>query len=470
MEIQAFYPDSGIGGCCGPQFVVYDQNSGINPPLVGNGGNPSAGLATNVEFDVRFDPSSVAITNSTSTNWPTIEVGTRGNDPAFGQHDFGTFTIAATETNWVHEVIPIAPNSIWTNIPDIYFKYYSTAINGFVTLFIDNIKFTTAAVPIVPPVMTIQKATPGLRVFAGSAGQYDRAQLVSVDTNQSWVDGTYPVTYSFTVSEYADNPPVNEIHVFLTPLNFDAGQAVNQFTDYSSASNNIRLQIVGGASGSSTVAYNLAWKTNLINSNPTNVLFTATNSTPVGTWAITFSNATDGSVTAPGSAPVPFSLPPDVSMQFTNPLVAFFGVQPNSTAAIGQYVTFTKIQTTGVAGVPINADFTGGVLDTNILGLYAAAMPSSLVPVSPADAWWVAWTYPDYGAMPVTKPDLTSTVPWKTPLYYTGYNTNSIFQSKMGSQTWVLLPPNAAPTVDGTSNGVPSPNAFFRVQNVAPVQ
>src|SRR5882672_3417511 len=27
MFITAFYPDSGIGGCCGPQFVVYNQNS-----------------------------------------------------------------------------------------------------------------------------------------------------------------------------------------------------------------------------------------------------------------------------------------------------------------------------------------------------------------------------------------------------------------------------------------------------------
>src|ERR1041385_5721070 len=38
LQIQAFFPDSGIGGCCGPQFVAMDGYGGINPPLTGNGG------------------------------------------------------------------------------------------------------------------------------------------------------------------------------------------------------------------------------------------------------------------------------------------------------------------------------------------------------------------------------------------------------------------------------------------------
>ncbi len=117
IKLTAFFPDSGIGGCCGPQFVLYDGNNGINPALVGNGGDPSAALATNIEFDVRFDP---ATTWVVGTNWPTIEVGTRGVD--YGQHDFGTFTLPTNQLGWVHEIIPIAANSVWTNIPNVYFK------------------------------------------------------------------------------------------------------------------------------------------------------------------------------------------------------------------------------------------------------------------------------------------------------------------------------------------------------------
>ncbi len=233
MFLQSYYPDSGIGGCCGPQFVLYDGNDGITPPLIGNGGPLDAALATNVEFDVRFDPASFGVTNvGTSTNWPTIEVGTRGTN--FNQYDFGTFTIPMSQTNWVHEIIPIAANAAWTNIPNIYFKYYSTAFASganYLGLYIDNIKFTTATVVIAPPTMSIQKAKPGLRLFAGPT-QYARTQIATVDTNQSWVGGTYPVSYSFTISAYDVNPPINELHWFFIPLGYDSGGVIDQYTDY----------------------------------------------------------------------------------------------------------------------------------------------------------------------------------------------------------------------------------------------
>jgi hypothetical protein len=467
VQIQAYFPDSGIGGCCGPQFLAMDGYSGINPPLAGNGGDPSSALATNVEFDVRFDASSVYNTNA--ANWPTIEVGTRGT--GYNQYDFGTFTLPANNTSWTHVVVPIGPSANWTTIPNVFFKAYSTTLNGWLKFNVDNIQFTTAAVPVVPPTVVAEKAKEALRFFSGP-NQYSRSQLVAVDTNQSWVGGSYPVSYSFNISAYDINPPINEFHAFWTPINYIQGGAISQFTDYSSASNNFRLLIVGGAANTPTVTAQLDWKTNIINANPDQLAVRITNATATGTWTVRFDSATTGVLIAPGATPAAFSLPSGVAATFANPLAFFIGLQPDPTTAIGQHLDLTRIQTSGVAspGVALNSDFTtASELDTNVWSLGATAATTWMVKVADPTAWWVSWSYPDYGTVLATRPSLLSAVPWKTPAYYSGYDTN-LFTQTLGSKNWSLLPAAALPTVDGSSNGVRSSSAFFRAQNPAPAQ
>ncbi|HKI69340.1 MAG TPA: hypothetical protein VKA67_07120, partial [Verrucomicrobiae bacterium] len=331
--------------------------------------------------------------------------------------------------------------------------------------------FTTATVAIVPPTMAIQKATPSLRMFAGP-GQYDRTQIATVDTNQSWMGGSYPVSYSFTISDYTLNPTINELHEFFIPLNYDSGGVLNQYTDYSTAANNFRLLITGGAAGTSTMYAQLDWKTNLVNANPDHVILNVTNDTGIGTWTMTFNSATSGTLTAPGAAPAAFSLPAEVASQFANPLVVFLGVQPDPVANIGQHVDFTKFQTANVAapGVPVNADFsTWSTIDSNLLlTASVSAAGNRLVLASTNDAWWVNWTYPDYNTVLATRPALSGTVPWKTPLFYNGSNT--VYQGNMGPQVWSLIPSAGLPTVDGTTNGTKSANAFFRLSLPGPAQ
>jgi hypothetical protein len=464
MQIQAFFPDSGIGGCCGPQFVVYNQNNGINPPLAGNGGSPSAALATNVEFDVRFDPTSIYTTNS--GNWPTIEVGTRGVD--FSQHDFGTFTVPTNQTGWVHVSMAIAPSANWTTIPNLFFKMFSTTQNGFLKFFVDNIYFTTAPVPIVPPQITLSRASRGLRLVAGP-NQFDRTQLVGTDTNQSWVGGTYPVTYSFKIGAFDTTPPINEFHTFLIPCLSIGGGVLNAFTDFSTASNNVRLLITGGAAGTPTVTAQIDWKTNLPNSNPTNVVARITNATFAGTWQIRFTSATDGTLITPSGSSTNFSLPADVAATFANPLAYFIGIQPDPTTAIGEFADLLSVQTAGVAspGVPINTDFTtAGDIDTNVW-MNASVSTAAMKLVTDTTSWWLFAAYPDYGEVTATAPDLLGSVAWKTPAYYTGYDTN-LFKATVGIRSYSLLPAAAFPTVDGNSNSVKSANAFFRLQLPAP--
>ena len=70
--------------------------------------------------------------------------------------------------------------------------------------------------------MAIQKATPALRIFAGSGTDvYGREQLATIDQNQSWVGGTYPVSYSFTLLSFPTVPDgsVFRFHIFLVPTN-----------------------------------------------------------------------------------------------------------------------------------------------------------------------------------------------------------------------------------------------------------
>ena len=469
LRIEAFFPDSGIGGQFGPQFLAQNGFDGIVPPLAGNGSTLNVAVATNVSFDVRFDPTSV----NNGTSWPTLEVGTRGSD--LTADTFGTVTIPLSQTNWTKVNIPIAASEVWTNIPNIFIKHYSDSLNGWVKLYVDNIQFTMASVPVVPPTMAIAKATPGLRFFAGP-NQYNRTQIASVNTHQSWVGGAYPVSYSFTVSGYDTSTPLDEFHVFLLPLNYINGGTVDQYSDYSTASNSLRIQITGLTAGSPQVACQLAWKTNLVGANPNNVALNFTNATAAGMWTLTFSSATAGTLTAPGASPLAFSMPANAATTFANPLVAVFGVQPNPTTAIGQYVDLTSVQTLNVAapGVAINSPFTNGApIDTNIwLTASVSQDATNLKIVDSTHPWWVNWTYPDVGFALGTKADLGNlAVSFKTPAYFTGYDTNNpIFKKTLGTRVKSLIPQAGLPTVSGLSNGVPAGNAFFRLSSPAPTQ
>jgi hypothetical protein len=470
LRIEAFYPDSGNSGCCGPQFLAQNGQNGINPPIAGNGSALNVAVATNISFDIRFDPMTDL---NGSTDWPTIEVGTRGVD--FGQYIFGTVTLPATQTNWVRVNIPIAANESWATIPHVFFKHYSGSRTNWVVLYIDNIQFALSEVQIPPPQMTITKATPSLRLYSGP-NQYNRTQIGTVDSNQSWVGGSYPVSYLFNIADYDKTTPLDEFHLFLLPLNAINGGIVDQFSDYSTASNSVRLQIVGLTAGSPEVAYQLAWKTNLVNANPNQVLLTQTNATAVGTWTLAFTSATAGTLTAPGSSAVPFAIPADAAATFANPLVMLLGTQPNPTPAIGQYVDLTAAQTVGVAspGVPVSSTFTSGTpVDTNIwLTASVSQDANNLIPVGPAQPWWLNWAFPDTGFGLGTKADLGNlAVPFKSPAYFTGFDTNTpVIKRTLGTRVSSLIPEAGLPTLDGLSNGVPGNAAFFRLQKPAPTE
>jgi hypothetical protein len=480
------------------QWVIWQQGWNVgNNYLDWYNMSLDGSLFTNLSFqcDVKFAAGSAS------------DSGTYGS-PIFGHLRFGIpssswgaqdwfaqgVDIANTNTNWVHVNIPLSaltdPNlaNILGVLIQIDSSYYSLNLNGPSTLWIDNIEFVGTPIVNPPPTLGMQKATPALRIFAGSTGTVnDREQIATLDQRQAWVGSagyavTYPVSYSFTLLSFpaVQAGSVFTYHMFLVPTNASdshAGQFNfhnNQYVEYQ-CKDDLWLVIQGGTN-QGLITAQIAWKTNLANSNPTNQALLITNSTAVGTWTLTFTNATGGTLTAPGASPAPFSIPAAAAAQFTNPLVAFFGVQPNSPWGEGQYVDVSHIQTIGVTG-PVNDNFTTDTaINPAVWDTSDSAQPSSLVLVTNGSAYWVNWTMPDtdfldpgtgLGELGVAT-NLTSGQ-WVVPEYYNYYNDGVFLPNSaaQGTMKWTLIPTNCLPTVDGQpQNGQRlSPNAFFRLFN-----
>ena len=194
--------------------------------------------------------------------------------------------------------------------------YVPGGLNGSQILYVDNIKFTgPLTTPVIPqPTLGAPLAAkPGLRIFAGSTvNTYDRQQLYTVDTSQSWVDPgvTYPVKYSYSLQSY--NPTITQVHLELTP-----GGGGGQYTDY--AGNNLLWMVLSPGPLNGQVVCNVQWKTNAPNSNPGGTAnpygnaLSFTNSTAVGTWSLVFTGTNTGYVSAPGQGilgPTNFLFPP----------------------------------------------------------------------------------------------------------------------------------------------------------------
>lgn len=454
----------------GSQFVMWNQGSVNNFFAL----NINALQFTNFQCDVKFAPGSAS---SSGTFGQPIFGHLRFGDrtSSYGQDWFGAVDIAATNTDWVHVSVPLnaLTNPNLTNILGLIIGidsgFYGLSLSGPSTFWIDNIKFSgpAAVVSNPPPALSIQKASPGLRVFAGAAANtYDREELATVDTAQSWIGGSYPVTYSFKLSS-APSLEGWQTHMFLIPTNAATpagGVYGNQFIDYQ-ASNSVWLQINGSSNGTCTA--NVSWKTNLPNANPNQVAVNITNSTPVGTWTVKFNNANSGTLTAPGASPVPFTInDPAVSTHFANPMVAIFGIQPQSTAYFGAYVDYANINISGVAGTPTSDDFTtASSLGAN-WDITDSAYTNSIVLVTADHPYWVSWTLPDFGFGLGVAPNLT-TSQWMLPEFYNFYNDGNTLPitRQEGTKRWSLIPASSLPTVDATQGGVVSPNAFYRLFN-----
>jgi len=471
------------------QFVAF-QGFGV---LLVPGGTVGIGYPgyTNLSCDVMFDPSSAGTTNNAGV-LGVIRLGIR---PVAGGQDWvGPSYTTITDTNWHHINAPLPNNnSDFTDIGGVLIGEDVTAyvggggLTGNQILYVDNVKFTGPLVtPVIPPptLAAPQPAKPGLRIFAGSsANTYDREELYTTDSSQSWVDPgvTYPVEYSYSLQDY--NPNIAQIHLELIP-----GGSSTQYSDYSGPTTLWMVLNPGPAAGQ--VVCNVQWKTNAPGSNPGGTVnpygnaLSFTNSTAIGTWSLVFINPSNGYVAAPGqviNGPTNFMITDsNIMTQWAEPMVVVFGHQPNSTAGQGQYVDYGMIKVTGVAGVNEFEDFTtegsdivGNLTPSGQFNNNASYMAASTIIVTTNDAWWVNWTQPAIGFTLASSTNLANPN-WVNPGYYSGYtDTNAPrvmpLAAPFVNHFWVLLPKDDVPTANGQPNasppaaGPPAPKAFFLV-------
>jgi hypothetical protein len=467
------------------QFVLYHGFS--QPTFVpAPGDTASIGYPqyTNIECDLKFDPSSV--TNATGI-YGVMRLGVR---PVAGGQSWeppGNY-LTITDTNWHHITMPLTgvnPLLAAGAIADVLIgedvgSYVPGGLVGSQILYVDNVRFTgpTATIVIPPPTLAGPlTAKPGLRIFAGStANTFDRQQLYTVDTSQSWIGGTYPVKYSYSLQSY--NPNITQVHLELTP-----GGTVGQYTDY--AGPNLLWMVLAPGPTNGQVVCNLQWKTNAPNSNPGHTDLSFTNSTALGTWSLVFTSDTTGYVVAPGSVisgSTNFTLTdPNAATDFANPLQAVFGLQPNSSAGQGQYIDYGMIQITGVAGTSEFEDFTtegsdiaANLTPSSLFNNSASFLAASTIIVTTNDSSWLNWTIPAVGFSLATTTNLTSPN-WINPGWYSQYSDTNAprvmpLPQPFGSKFWVLLPKDTIPTANGLQNTTPpavsyppAPKAFFRV-------
>ena len=475
----------GVNG--GDQFLVMDKGpsfsyAGITPAIT-NG----IGLLT-FQCDVRYDPSSPTWITGGGTNFGNLQFGII--PPYTSQDVVGAVTISVTNTGWAHVTIPLNavtdPNLL--SFSGIFIKMDGANygnLQGTTTLWVDNLQFTYTNITVVPlPVMSAQKANPSLRVFAGdTSSQYSREEVATVDQSQSWIGGAYPVTYSFRLL----SPPggIGQTHIFLVPVNSTPGASPYGYNglDYTST-NGLWLTLNPGPSAGTMVA-TVSWKTNLPNKNPYDaggtVALVYTNTGVVGTWTLQFDSPTTGSVTGPGGGAHSFTIADGtVSTDFANPLVAYFGLQPNSTAAEGLYEDWASITVTGVAGTKENEDFTTATSqDITASGYWhsmaAKAASLAIVPKNVQPAYWLNWTLPAVNYDVATGTNLlaagTDNTPggWMLPEYYNNYNESTLpGEAQQGTKIWVLLPSPYLPTSNGQPGGPIAPNGYFRLLNPPP--
>ena len=441
----------------GNQFVLWDGGTPNYAPL-------DLGTWTNLSFDIRYDASSVIRTNTVgagvngslgvgSLDFGYMRFGSRG--PSYSQDWIYYFAVSATNgaglpnTNWTRinvDLRQVAQNfgDLSAGLVNLLFgmdagAYGNASLLGPQTVWFDNIQLTGSVPHPPPPTMSIEKTTPALRLF-GASGQYGRAQLQVVDASESWVGGTFPVSYSFTVLDNATSPGALDYHLHL--IQGTDGYSGADYTD----NNVLWLQIISGSGTNTACVANVSWKTNAPASNPdqSNVALRITNSVLAGTWTLTFLSDTNGTLTAPGASPVPFSIglsDSDVMSLFGNPLEARFGIQNfGNTANGGVPHDWARISVSGTVGIQINEDFTKegtNQLDATIwdLGHNDGVGVVNLVPTNAP--YWIKWTLPDSGFGLIGGASLLDHTNWNTPV--------GLASISQGGKKWALIPGASLP-------------------------
>jgi hypothetical protein len=360
----------------------------------------------------------------------------------------------------------------------------NNVLKGKQYIWFDNIKYSGWVAP--PPSMSIQETTPALRLFSGST-QFGRSQITLADNNESWIGGPFPITYAMKLLDNMSNnfPSAMDTHIQIISGNNNYSGA--DFTQPAT----MWLQIIAGGNGTNvSCTAQIANKIVDPGANPTNIILTITNPIRAGTWTWTFLSDTNGTLTAPGAAAVPWSITNiddnTLSTNFVDPVQVRFGLQNNGNAGNGgfpdDWASITVSGTAGLSGTNYTENFTQegtNLLNTAFWNLATSDGAGDQVLVPTNAAYWITWNLPDPGFVLTTSPNIGGSFSsWILPEFYNSYSDGS---NSVGTQVtqngirWNLMLPAYLPTADGDQGtnefdlgGPPSPKAFFRLQTNPP--
>ena len=203
------------------------------------------------------------------------------------------------------------------------------------------------------------------------------------------------------------------------------------------------VQIANNQDGSASARF--MYKTNLPSGNsmfwntdpavgPVGTLASINDVSPIGTWTVKFENNTSITLTTPSGTSTNFAMPTASAELFADPLYVYLGSQPNQLANIGQAVTVSRFQVTGVP-TPLDDSFAGDSLDAGKWAVVAADA-TGIIQVPATSKYWLTWDAPATG-LGVQSATALSAGAWVDPEL-----TNIV---QIGSQKAVLVPADKLP-------------------------
>jgi len=171
----------------------------------------------------------------------------------------------------------------------------------------------------------------------------------------------------------------------------------------------------------------IQWKANYPNANATNVPVVVNGTTAVGTWTVTFTDSTDGTLTGPGIAATNFSLPAGAVQSNFSPSTSFvqFGMFKNDGANDGHnnnaHGTYSEVQFTGAQANSFDDKFSGATLTNKYAWRVTDSTAVQFIP--PGTAWLVDWTLPAVQFSPESAPAITG--PWSPAVFTSSYRDSS---------------------------------------------
>jgi len=388
-------------GASGDQFMTFgtlDDKWGWDGTVEVN----VIGVYTNITFDFKLDPATAPAKDGT---FGTLTIGLVTDGWATAGE--GSWPIPANSTNWTHVIIPINPTTAGADktVGEYINMWSGGNFTNTLSFNVDNIylePLPTNAPPMPPPTMALEKAGPsGVEIIMDGANDQWQRNGISTPAGGGpylWTSqGTYPVSYSCTITNFPDIATHLgfEAHMYL--VNGDtapAGQDTSGSPDWGCPDLLIfRIEnIAGGAMAQ------IQWKTNYPNANATNVPVLVFPPSALGTWTVTFTDSTHGTLTGPGITATNFDLPADAVANNFSPATSFlqFGMFKNDGANDGHNNgssgTYGHVQFTGAQATSFDDDFSGPTLTNKYA--WRKTDPNYVQYVPPGTAWVVDWTLP----------------------------------------------------------------------------